>query len=289
VRYPRRLRIAEDMQGNAWLVKSVPEGGAGFGAQWDASFVHALREAVIGAYDEARDMEVVAAAIGGGEPSQAWQRVIFTESHDEVANGKARVPEEIAPGSAGDSFARKRAMLGAGLVFTAPGIPMIFQGQEFSLGGWFDDSLPLPWQKAEEEKDTIRYYRDLIGLRRNLGGTSGGLRGSHVDVYHVDNEAKLIAFHRWAEGGAGDDVIVVANFANEAVSDTRLGFPRAGAWRVRLDSNWRKYGTGDGKNRAPDVPAALVDQEATGGGMPYAGNVTLAPYALLILSQPRGD
>ncbi len=285
-RFPRRLRIAEDMQRNGWLVKDTAEGGAGFNAQWDASFVHTVRAAVIGAYDETRDLQAVAAAIGGSGAAHAWQRVIFTESHDEVANGKARVPEEIAPGDADNAFAHKRAMLGAGLVFTAPGIPMLFQGQEFAAGGWFDDRFRLSWDTASVNQGVVRFYRDLIRLRRNGGGQTAGLRGRHTNVYHVDNEAKILAYHRWREGGPGDDVVVVANFANRTVRDCRIGFPRGGAWRIRLNSDWRLYGAGGGKTSLPDVaagPAAGADSSA---GLAYEGRLTLPPYTLLILSQP---
>jgi len=287
-RYPHRPRIAEDMQENAWLVKGESEGGANFDAQWDASFVHAVRDALISAHDEVRDMEAVAAAIGGEASAGAWKRVIFTESHDEVANGKARIPEEIAPGNTGDPFARKRAMLGASLVFTAPGIPMIFQGQEFLATGWFDDRVQLPWEAAEENSGTVTFFRDLIRLRRNLDGISSGLRGNHVNVYHVDNEAKLIAFHRWQKGGPGDDVVVVANFANQTVRDHRLRFPGDGVWHIRLDSHWCDYGAGDGKNAPPEVVATPVAEKAVAGGYLFEGDVTLAPYSILMLSQPEG-
>ena len=285
VRYPQRLRIAEDMQGNSWLVKNPVEGGAGFNAQWEASFVHTVREAIIGAFDEARNMAAVAAAVAGSGADNAWKRVLFTESHDEVANGKARVPEEIAPGDSGNQFARKRAMLGAGLVFTSPGIPMIFQGQEFATDGWFDDRFRLSWDKASGNQNVVRYYRDLIRLRRNQGGVSAGLRGSHVNVYHVDNEAKIIAFHRWREGGPGDDVVVVANFANRTVRDYRVGFPCEGVWRVRMDSDRRIYGVGGGQYRRPDVVASPVADKDRSLGLDFEGFLVLAPYALVILSQ----
>lgn len=34
---------------------------------------------------------------------------------------------------------------GGPLVFSAPGIPMLFQGQEFLEGDWFRDTVPLDW------------------------------------------------------------------------------------------------------------------------------------------------
>jgi hypothetical protein len=33
----------------------------------------------------------------------------------------------------------------------------------------------------------------------------------YIRVFHVNEQAKLIAYHRWMEDGQGDDVIVVAN------------------------------------------------------------------------------
>jgi len=56
-----------------------------------------------------------------------------------VTNGKAQVPYEIWAENPGSYFSKKRSTLGAALVFTAPGIPMIFQGQEFWEDEWFHD------------------------------------------------------------------------------------------------------------------------------------------------------
>jgi 1,4-alpha-glucan branching enzyme len=124
---PWKITIAEDLQNNEWITKSTDEGGAGFGSQWDAGFVHPIRDAIIAQNDADRNLDAVRQALYHCYNGNAEQRVIYTESHDEVANGHARVPEEIWPGNAGSWFSRKRSTLGAALVFTAPGIPMIFQ------------------------------------------------------------------------------------------------------------------------------------------------------------------
>ena len=58
----------------------------------------------------------VAGAISNRYNNDAFRRVIYTESHDEVANGKARVPEEVWPQNADSLFAKKRSTLGAGIV-----------------------------------------------------------------------------------------------------------------------------------------------------------------------------
>src|SRR5690606_19567933 len=96
-------------------------GGAGFTAQWTAGFVHPLRSALIVAEDEQRALDPLISALSGRFDGDAFKRVIYTESHDEVANGKARVPSEIDPGESDGYFARKRSTLGGIFVATAPG------------------------------------------------------------------------------------------------------------------------------------------------------------------------
>lgn len=285
-RYPDRINIAEDMQENEWLTKEVGEGGAGFDAQWDAGFVHTVRQAIITPEDDERDLNAVAAAINTRYDGDPFDRVIYTESHDEVANGKARVPEEISPGDSASYFAKKRAVLGAALVLTAPGIPMLFQGQEFLVGGWFSDQEPLDWRRAGRQRGILLLYQHLIALRRNMNGKTQGLLGPHVNVFHVNNEEKVLAFHRWDQGGPRDDVLVVANFANRPQPGYTLGFPHDGVWRVRFNSDAQHYDPGFGDHACPDVVAAPApDGVRTVDGLGYWGNVTVAPYSVLILSQ----
>jgi len=105
----------------------------------------ALRTPGAGYRDHARRRVSVAGRHSRGDrgPLQRrpFQRVIYSESHDEVANGKARVATEIDPHDPDSWCAQKRTTLAAALVLTAPGIPMLFQGQEFLEDGWFQDSV----------------------------------------------------------------------------------------------------------------------------------------------------
>ena len=130
-RVPNCITIAEDLQNNAALTRSPAEGGGGFGSQWDAGFVHPVRDLLEAPHDEQRSMETLRRAIEHGYNHDAFQRVIYTESHDEVANGKARVTEEIDDQNVGNWFAQIRSKLGAALVLTALGILMVFHGRAF--------------------------------------------------------------------------------------------------------------------------------------------------------------
>ena len=175
-RQPWKITIAEDIQGDPSMVAPTADGGAGFNAQWDPLFVYDVRPALAAHDDADRDVEAVAAAILGEGRGAPWTRVIYTESHDDVANGSVRVPESISPGDADSWWATKRAVLGSALVLTSPGIPMLFQGQELLEDRFFDDTVPLDWDKATSNNGILRLHRDLIALRRARDGATRGLR-----------------------------------------------------------------------------------------------------------------
>jgi 1,4-alpha-glucan branching enzyme len=276
---PWKLTIAEDLQNNDWITKTTGAGGAGFDAQWDATFRDIVREAVITPNDADRDMGAVAAAIGHTySASGTLERVIYVESHDEAAEG--RLPDSIWPGNASGWTARKRSTLAAGIVFTSPGIPMIFQGQEFLEWTKWSDTAPLDWTKATTFAGMLALHRDLVHLRRNKGNNTNGLRGDGIHVFHVNDGAKVIAFHRWAAGGPGDDVVVIANFSGVPFASYGVGFPRAGTWYLRFNSDWSAY-SGDFTNVGYDTTAGDDPIQ----GMPFSGNVGLGPYSLIALSQ----
>ncbi len=280
-RFPGRITIAEDLQDNEWLTKDVGAGGAGFGSQWDARFVHPIRAAVTNPTDEGRSMSAVAAAIAIRDNDDACNRVIYSESHDEVANGKARVPYEINQEDPKGWHAQKRSTLAAVLIFTAPGLPMLFQGQEFLEGEWFRDTVPVDWDSSDEFRGIVRLYRDLIALRLDHKGSTGGLCGQHIQILHVNETDKVISFRRWEQGGPGDVVVVIANFSHEAVVEYNLGFPAAGRWLVRFDSDWSGYGENFEGRRGESVLATEGEYD----GMPCQAKVSIAAYSAVILSQ----
>ncbi|MGH7491323.1 MAG: alpha-amylase family glycosyl hydrolase [bacterium] len=282
-RQPWKISIAEDLRNNEWITKDTQADGAGFDAQWDAAFVHPIRAAIISSDDDSRNMYAVRDAIYHRFNTNPFQRVIYTESHDEVANGKARVPHEISPDNPASYYSKKRSTLGAALVFASPGIPMIFQGQEFLEDEWFRDTDPIDWNKKEKHRGILNLYSDLIRLRRNWHNNTRGLCGPHVHVHHVNNTDKVIAFHRWKEGGAEDDVIVVANMANQAYDNYNLGFPEGGLWKVRFNSDWIGYDAEFGNHFSAHSLAHLGSRD----GMLYNGNIGIGPYSVIILSQDK--
>jgi 1,4-alpha-glucan branching enzyme len=279
-RQPWKLHIAEDLRDNSWITAATSVGGAGFDTQWDGRFVHPVRALLKESSDGARSMEALRQAILPAV-DDPLKRVIYTESHDEVANGKARLPEEIAPGNAGNFFARKRSTLGAALVFTTPGIPMIFQGQELLEDAWFRDDDPIDWTKEQTYAGILRLYRDVIRLRRNWYDTTAGLCGGHVSVHHVNDDDNVLAFHRWDRGGPRDDVVVVVNVSNRPRENYQVGLPRAGTWKTHLNSDSTDYSSDFDNQAAGD----LNTHDEPRDGMSHSGSLAIGRYSALFLSQ----
>ena len=111
--------------------------------------------------------------------------------------------------------ARIRTVLGSaalgevatGLLCTLPGIPMVFAGDEIGLRGRNGEHsrTPMPWHRPQSwDAGTLRYYRDLIALRRDRPALRhGGLRWLYAD-------ADALVF---ARESAGETVLVLARRA----------------------------------------------------------------------------
>jgi hypothetical protein len=139
----------------------------------------------------------------------------------------------------------------------------------------------MRWDGLTEHPGIVRLYRDLIRLRLDRDGTTAGLRGPHQNVYLVDDTRKVIALHRWDAGGPGDDVVVVANFTGEPLTDLALGLPHPGRWAVRLNSDDPVYSPD-----YSDVGGTEVTADGPGlHGMAQSARVSVGPYSVLVLSQ----
>ncbi len=277
-KYPHKITVAEDLHGNAFVTDSPEDGGCGFGTQWDGDFVHPVREAIIAGEDAHRNMHRVATAVLRRYSDNAFSRTVYTESHDEVSNGKSRVVEEIAgeEGKVNNYYSVKRAALGAVLTLTAAGIPMLFQGQALLEDRWFSDQDPLDWKRLKKFSGIHDMYRDLIRQRRNLDGDTRGLQGQHTHMLKVDDTDKVVAYLRWYENPVADGVLVVLNFSDRSYDGYAIGLPVPGRWQLKFDSN--EAGYSDHNVEAPRYET--IETEHIGeGDHPHRVLLTLAPYA----------
>ena len=167
------------------------------------------------------------------------------------------------------------------MVYNSSGIPMMFQGQEFLEGGRFRDVIPVDWDQRETFRGMVRLYRDLIRLRLNQQGVSHGLCGQFTQVYHLDKERKMLAFHRRETCCAAGDVVVIANFFLDCQENYVPGLPARGGWKLRFNSDWHGYSEIFKGHQSQDIEAVSGDRD----GLPFQGAVSIAPYNVLIYSQ----
>jgi 1,4-alpha-glucan branching enzyme len=273
---PGSIVIAEDVGSNGFITMPVNEGGAGFNSQWSTNFPHSLRQVLDAINDNDRNLMALCDELWANYHAGAFYRVVYSDSHDTAANGASRLNEEITPGNPGSLYARQRSLLASAVVLTAPGIPMLLQGQEFMQGGSFTDWDALDWEKADQFKGIVEATKHMVALRKNMHGNTIGLTGSSFNILHVDDGNKVMAYHRWQNGGEGDDVVVVLNFANKLYEDYKLQMPREGVWNVRFNSAWSGY--------SPDFKDVEISQVSAENGQ---ATFKLPPYSALILSQGK--
>jgi 1,4-alpha-glucan branching enzyme len=160
---------------------------------------------------------------------------------DNTTDRAPRIPAAADPADARSWYATSRSRVVNGLLLTAPGIPMLFMGQEILEDKYWSDSPDfyadslIWWDGLGSDprmRDHLRFIRELIRVRRE----NRALTSDRIRVFHVNNDNRVIAFHRWVEG-AGDDVVVVASFNESTWYSYGLGFPRAGAWREVFNSD----------------------------------------------------
>jgi 1,4-alpha-glucan branching enzyme len=282
-----KITIAEDLQSSSDVTLDTPPSGLEFNSQWDDTMVNVMRGVMTQVDDSQRDLGSVKGAIEKKLSSDVFSRVIYTENHDQVGHppGQSRLPSMIDVNNHESVFAKKRSTMAAAIMLTSPGIPMIFQGQEMleTRDFGFKTQTPVDFGRATSPQVSgiVQMYRDLIALRRNLQGETRGLTGQNLNVFHQDSGNKTLAYHRWENGGAGDDVIVVANFSYVPLPSLNIGFPRGGQWHVRFNSGAAVYDPGFTNGDSFDTVASAGSKD----GLNFNGNVGLGPYSVVILSQ----
>ncbi|MBX2999183.1 MAG: hypothetical protein KF893_11785 [Caldilineaceae bacterium] len=217
-------------------------------AAWNGFFHHTMDDVLVQRWQwERRD---IFRAIGGFR-EQGFQRadqvINYTCSHDEVRPVHevlfyARQHIQKPPEFTWTEVALRKAIVGLIALFAAPGVPMLWMGQEYGEDlPRTIDFLPLKWEKVDKEpfKAHWKTVQRLIHARRNR--TS--LRSDHIEFYS-DNfvETQVLRFRRW-DAESGDCALVAINFSHEP-RQTTLFFPWDGVWRdaVRGKSHSIKNG-----------------------------------------------
>jgi 1,4-alpha-glucan branching enzyme len=240
---PEAIHIAEHWPPEQAVVAPTGQGGAGF----DALQTDGLREAIRSAIGQVSagaaafvDMDRIAGELASPLLTDPWRAVQCIENHDLVYRGRDdRMPRLADRTNTRSWYARSRSRVAQGLMLTAVGIPHLFMGQEILEDKPWHDEPGSPyqiwWEGLESDKvmlDFLRFTRELLGVRSQLPA----LTGTDLNVFHVHNGNRVLAFHRWLAGN-GQDVVVVASLNEQTYWGYELGFPLFGHWREVFNSD----------------------------------------------------
>jgi maltooligosyltrehalose trehalohydrolase len=213
--------VGENEPQHARLVRPAERGGYGLDALWNDDFHRSAMVALTGHHEayysdyRGRPREFVAAAKHGflyqGQRYQ-WQRkargtptldlpaecfVVFLQNHDQIANSGTgeRCHALTSPG-------RLRAMTAYFLLM--PGIPMLFQGQEFGASSPFfyfaDHEIELSHNVREGRRRSLAQFPSLATseMRAELADPSDidTFRRSVLDLGERQRHASIYALHR---------------------------------------------------------------------------------------------
>ena len=270
---PSAILIAEDLQRDRRLTASTSDNGLGFHLQWSGQFVHTVRSALEAIEDGERDVEALMGAIEGTH--EGANRVVYTESHDEVANGRTRVPAEIDPGDPQSMWAIRRSGLGAALMMSSVGVPMLFQGQEWGEEDWFDDARDLKWERRSSRPGVVALWRDLINLRTGADPRARGLSGDRIALHRNDTNRLMLTLWRWGLGGEAASAVTVINLSS-AQEEVQIPVPVLGQWDVVFASDWSGYH----ESGSDVVPSSLWTAEGEAAlkiVVPSYGAIILVP------------
>ena len=290
---PSHPLIAEYWADQGFATRDTGSGGLGFDAVWSAG----LRETIRGALAQAAGGAQAAVSLDPIHDNLTippgfaaiWKSVVAVETHDEVLAGRSPRIAHLADSSNSRSwYARSRSRVATGLVLTAPGIPMLFMGQEFLEDKQWSDSDPnllIYWDGVDKGTDKsmvdhLRFTQELIALRRR----QPGLRGDGINPFHVHDENRVIAFQRWVSS-VGKDVVVVVSLAETTYWSYAIGFPGPGHWLEVFNSdvydNWVN----------PIVAGNGGGIDANGGpthGLPNSATIVIPANGFVIFARDNG-
>jgi 1,4-alpha-glucan branching enzyme len=207
------------------------------------------------------------------------ENFVLPISHDEVVHGKGSLINKM-PGDVWQKAASLRAYFG--FMWTYPGKKLLFMGCEFGQWREWDHDSSLDWHLLDEGpyhrglhsvlRDLNRLYRDEPALHEQDCEPAGFEWIDCSDVEH-----SIVAWIRRARDPERF-TITVCNFTPVPRQGYRLGVPRAGAYRERINTDAAEYG-GSGIGNAGMVQA----EPEPCHGRPASVWLTLPPLSTLVL------
>jgi 1,4-alpha-glucan branching enzyme len=305
--YPGRWSIAEDADlltvrpAGSWYqpggfldLLRVDDAADSFDGHWQTSFHDAITREIASTSPSA---SAVNNKINEWSEPPGY-RVIFTDNHDKAGDLNVgldpattplkgwrlanrmdpvnQVPgtdavELVRTNSMDDPVVRRRVLLNAVLTLTAPGVPMLFMGQEFGATGAFTDGRRMDWREASRQSATFRAHRDLVALRAHLPALRTLGLGANGNSWV---NGSVLAYPRTNGVAPADHVYVALNFSPNSAGVALTNLPSGGDWYARVNTDWTIYG-----GATPPSTNALTTNMV----------LPLPPYSAVVLAKAPPD
>ncbi len=188
-------------------------------ACWHDSFYHTLKAVMRGEEVDFERLKDALDAKRTGFPG-ATNVVNYLSNHDHN-----HVMADLGDAGILGEEAFKRVKLGAALLMTAVGVPLVWMGDEFG------ESTPTSTEQNKLDWTLLgnsanRSLRETFKGLINLRTSNGALFTANIDFFHEDPDRGVLAYVRWDEGSR---VTVVANLSGDFHGDyTVPAFPAQG-------------------------------------------------------------
>ncbi len=274
--HPDTQTIAEESTAWPGVSRPVYLGGLGFGLKWNMGWMHDTLKyfqtnPIFRKYEHNK--------LTFGLLYAFTENFVLPLSHDEVVHGKGSLIGKMS-GDEWQQFANLRLLLG--YMWGHVGKKLLFMGGEFGQKREWTHEESLEWHVLQYPlhdgakrwmRDVNLFYRDTPALYQKDFSGDGF---EWIDCN--DTESSTLAWLR--KGTApGDYVLVVCNFTPVPRDNFRVGVPRGGQWRERLNSDAQDYG-GGGIGNFGIVESAPLPAH----GRNHSLTLRLPPLAVLFLT-----
>ena len=273
---PQAITMAEESTSFPGVSRPTYAGGLGFHYKWNMGWMHDTLQYM------ARDpvhRQHHQGEMTFGLVYAFTENFVLPVSHDEVVHGKGSLLGKM-PGDRWQQFANLRAYLG--FMWGHPGKKLLFMGCEFAQQREWMHDQSLDWHLLNDppHAGVQRLVRDLNRLYRatpalyQLDFVPAGFEW----IDYQDAAHSVFSFIRRGLD-ASTLIVVVCNFTPTVHSAYRLGVPRAGNYRERLNTDSVHYG---GSNTGTSLGIATAEPTLW-HGQPHSIVLTLPPLATVLL------
>ena len=198
---------------------------------WNDSFMYAIVETLSG---DAADLEKVKNAI---DPTRLGFINVTSITNYLSNHDQNRLFRKLGEKGILNEELYRRAKLGATILMTAVGVPMIWMGEEFGEHvPMSEQSNKINWTLLENDTNTdlFDHYKTLIALRTS----HAAFRSANIEFFHEDSDSGVLAFHRFDD--ESNSIVVVLNLSDRDLENYAIpNFPLTGnvhEWTKQVES-----------------------------------------------------